>query len=290
LDGKLAIVTGGNGGVGFETSKGLAERGAEVIILARSEAKSREAIRNIKIEVDCKVHFIPLDLGDIESVLTATSEIASTFSGRKIDLFVANAGIAPGSYSESSQGYESAFAVNVLGHHILLKACKNQSLLNDNAHVIAVAGDIYIMGKDSKPDYFTNKETISNAYSQSKLGLMWWTYELMQQYPDLSVNMVHPGVVASGLGGGSHGAIRNLLRQTMMLTPKAGAQTTLICATQPGIVNGGYYHNTMGRIILSEDDPAVDSQKAKEFWRLLEEISQAYIKTGPRKGETFVKN
>ena len=67
---------------------------------------------------------------------------------------------------------------------------------------------------------------------------MWWAHELIQNLPKLSVNIVHPGVVASGLGGGSHGAIRSFLRQTMMLTPKAGAQTTLICATQPGIING----------------------------------------------------
>ena len=68
LDGKLALVTGGNNGIGFETTKGLAERGAEVIILTRNEAKSRDAIEKIEEVLRNKVHFIPMDLADIKSV------------------------------------------------------------------------------------------------------------------------------------------------------------------------------------------------------------------------------
>ena len=62
-----------------------------------------------------------------------------------------------------------------------------------------------------------------------------------------------------------------------MLSPKEGAQTTLICATQPGVVNGGYYHNTMGRIILPIDDPAVNAKNAEEFWYLLDDIASKYL-------------
>jgi NAD(P)-dependent dehydrogenase (short-subunit alcohol dehydrogenase family) len=277
LDGKLAIVTGGNKGIGFETTKGLAKRGAEVIILARDIAKSRDAIRKIRAEFDSKVHFIRMDLADIESVLTATKEIAKKFPKRKVDLLVANAGIATKKYSKSPQGYEKAFAVNVLGHHVLLRACLNQSLLQDNAHVISVAADIYILKKDCKPNYFSKKENVSNAYCQSKLGVMWWAKELLRKHPNLSVNIVHPGVVASSLGGESHGLVIGLIRKVLMLSPEAGAQTTLICATQPGIINGGYYHNTMGQIILPSEDPGADSKKAEEFWNLLEGITLKYL-------------
>jgi len=91
--------------VGFETSKGLAERGVEVIILARNETKSKDAIRKIRAEFDSKVHFIPMDLADIESILAAIKKIALDFPERKVELLVANAGIAPKNYSKSSQGY-----------------------------------------------------------------------------------------------------------------------------------------------------------------------------------------
>ena len=86
LDGKLALVTGGNHGIGFETTKGLVKRGAEVIILTRSESKSKDAIEKIKAEVNGKVHFICLDLSDIKSILTATKKIAIEFPKQKVTL------------------------------------------------------------------------------------------------------------------------------------------------------------------------------------------------------------
>ena len=277
LDGKLALVTGGNHGIGFETTIGLAERGAEVIILARNEAKSRKAIEKIQEEVRNKVHFIRMDLADIESILTATKEIAQVFPERKVDILVANAGISPSGYSTSTQGYENGFAVNVLGHHVLFKACLNQLLLKDNAHIISVGGDIYILGKNSTPNYYTKEDSVTNSYCQSKLGCMWWAFELSQKYSKLSINIVHPGVVATGLGGETTGTFRQLLRKNLMLSPREGAQTTLICATQPDVVNGGYYHNTMGRIILPINDPAVNSKNAEKFWNLLEDIASKYM-------------
>ena len=73
------------------------------------------------------------------------------------------------------------------------------------------------------------------------------------------------------------GAFRQFLRKNLILSPTEGAQTTLICATQPGVVNGGYYHNTMGRIIHHIDDPAVNSINAEQFWKLLEDIVSNYL-------------
>ncbi len=130
LDGKLAIVTGGNNGIGYETSRGLVSRGAEVIILARNRAKSNQAINNIKNEFGGKIHYIPIDLADITSIISAVEEIALKFPEQKVDILVANAGVAPKTYSKSSDGYELSFAINVLGHHMLLKFCHKKSLLN----------------------------------------------------------------------------------------------------------------------------------------------------------------
>jgi len=278
LNGKLVLITGGNNGIGLETSKGLAARGADIIILARSEIKTKQAIEEIQKENSVKVSFYKADLADIDSIINAVKEIANTFSVRKIDMIVTNAGITPNGYSTSVQGYEKVFAVNVLGHHILFKACIENSLLRNDANIISIAGDIYIVSKKSTPDYFTKKENITNAYSQSKLGVMWWGYALGRKHQHFSVNLVHPGVVATGLGGGKHGLIRRFIRKNLMISPKEGAQTTLICATQPNIINGGYYHNTMGQVILHQDDPAVDYEKSEKFWNLLEDIALIYLK------------
>jgi NAD(P)-dependent dehydrogenase (short-subunit alcohol dehydrogenase family) len=277
LDGKLVIVTGGNNGIGFETTKGLAERGAEVIILARNEAKSRMAIDKIQSGNKSNVHYIQMDLADIESIINATKEIAHNFPDQKIDIIVANAGITSSGNSKSVQGYEKVFAVNVLGHHALFKASLDQSLLEENAHILSIAGDIYIVGKKSAPNYFVDEQSVTNAYCQSKLGCMWWAFELQRKYLNFIVNIIHPGVVATGLGGESIGTLRRFIRNKLMISQEEGAQTTLICATQPGIVNGGYYHNTMGHIILSPGDPGADVKKAEEFWNLLEGITSEYM-------------
>ena len=124
LDGKLALVTGGNGGIGLETSKGLAQRGAEVVILARNLSKADQVIQDIKKMTGSDVHFIPFDLADLETVIPATDEINKKFPNRTIDLFIANAGIVPTQYSQSTQGFELSFATNVLGHHALIIALR----------------------------------------------------------------------------------------------------------------------------------------------------------------------
>ncbi len=95
LDGKLALVTGGNGGIGLETCKGLIKRGAEVVILARNVQKAKYAMHIIKNELNSRVHFVSLDLADLNSVTSAVENLGTLFPDRKIDVFIANAGIWP---------------------------------------------------------------------------------------------------------------------------------------------------------------------------------------------------
>jgi hypothetical protein len=87
---------------------------------------------------------------------------------------------------------------------------------------------------------------------------------------------VHPGVVASNLGGKATG-VAGFMRDGMMLDVESGAQTPLWCATQPNLERGGYYHNTMGLVHLSPDDPAADKQKAAVLWARLEELAAGFV-------------
>ena len=106
---------------GLETCVGLAERGAEIVILARDRNKTVKALDDIEHSTGVRPHFIPLDLSDLSSVNLAVESLVAKLSGRSIDILVANAGIATSEYSQSAQGYELSFAVNVLGHHVLIK-------------------------------------------------------------------------------------------------------------------------------------------------------------------------
>lgn len=188
-------------------------------------------------------------------------------------MMVANAGIWPKAYGVSVQGHEITFATNVLGHHALIRRTLNRSILALTARIILLTGDIYVLADACTPDFvYHNLRGCQQAYCRSKLGNLWMAGELAWRYPDLDVFTVHPGVVASGLEGGTDDG-----PGPPTLPTEAGAQTSLICATQPGLVSSGYYHNTMGRVMLPKDDPAGDTQRAGEFWELLEDLTSAYL-------------
>jgi NAD(P)-dependent dehydrogenase (short-subunit alcohol dehydrogenase family) len=271
------LITGGNDGIGLQTALGLARRGAEVVILARNQSKAREAITAIKAVSDAGVHFIPLDLSDLESVGRAADKVCRQWPDRRVDGIIANAGIWPTRYSVSAQGFETAFAVNVLGHHVLIRRLINRTRLADGARVVMLTGDIYILARECTPD-FRYKGALGGqmAYCRSKLGNLWWVLEFSRRYEQWPALAVHPGVVASNLGGGLNGWILRL-KKALFISTEAGAQTTLFCATQSGLRSGAYYHNTMGRTDFRPGDPAVDPVKAAAFWDLLEALAADYI-------------
>lgn len=276
LDGKLALVTGGNGGIGLEISRGLARRGAEVIIAARDETRAESACRTISEEEGARVSFLLLDLSDLNSVAAATDRLEANRPGQTVDVLVANAGIWPKRHARSAQGHEIAFATNVLGHHVLVRRMIDKAFLTAS-RVIVLTGDIYIMVDECTSDFrYEGVGGARRAYCRSKLGNLWQVRELQRRYPPLNAYCVHPGVVATNLGGRSDGA-GNWFQRAFFLSPVQGAQTSLFCATQPDITRGGYYHNTQGLMELADNDPAADADKAQDLWERLETLASAFL-------------
>ena len=273
LDGKLAVVTGGNAGVGVEIARGLAQRGAEVIIAARTATTAEAARERIAKETGATVKTVALDLADLDDVAAAVGRIREAASGRAVDVLVANAGLWPAEHKTSAQGHEIAFATNTLGHHALIKGMLGDKLLRDGARVVILTGDIYIRASECTSDYtYEGKGGGALAYCRSKLGNLWFVAELQRRQPELEIIAVHPGVVDSNLGGKAEG-LGKKMRPLVMIDTLAGAQAPLFCATQPGLERGAYYHNTMGKVRLPESDPAADASKAKVLWERLEELS-----------------
>lgn len=112
------------------------------------------------------------------------------------------------------------------------------------------------------------------AYCRSKLGDLWLVSELHRQHPELRVCAVHPGVVASNLGRYGENEDK---RGGPFIECEAGAQTSLFCATQPSLVRGGYYHNTMGQVNLDPRDPARDQAKARYLWTSCESLCRKWL-------------
>lgn len=273
IEGAVALVTGGSRGIGAETSRGLAARGATVITASRDEVSGTQTAEQLHRESGTPSHYVPLDLGDLYQIERCVAAVGDRLVGDRLAVIVANAGLWPTRYLRSAQGHELAFATNVLGHHFLLRRLEERDLLAPQARIVIVTGDIYIMSHGCPPDFtFSGIWGGQRAYCQSKLGNLWMMREWARRRPKLRVHAVHPGVVASELSGDNSGIV-GAVKRAMLLSLRAGAQTSLFCATQPGLESGTYYHNTMGRVVLRDDDPASDSTKAEEFWDLLERLS-----------------
>jgi hypothetical protein len=138
-----------------------------------------------------------------------------------------------------------------------------------------LTGDIYILQSACTPDYrWTGPLGGMRAYCRSKLGNLWIGAELAKRSPSLEVAVVHPGVVATHLGGEA-GALASRFKQLIMISPELGAQTPLLCATQPGLESGGYWHNAHGRMRLAASDPARDAAAAGKLWETCEALAAA---------------
>jgi dehydrogenase/reductase SDR family protein 12 len=140
---------------------------------------------------------------------------------------------------------------------------------------VVLTGDIYILASRCTPDSrWSGPLGGMLAYCRSKLGNLWIAAELARRAPELEVAAVHPGVVATGLGGELGGAARRL-KEWLMIPPELGAQMPLYCATQPGLESGSYWHNVHGRMRLPPDDPARDAEGAARLWATCEALSGA---------------
>ena len=167
------------------------------------------------------------------------------------------------------------FAVYCFGHHLLIRRLASRALLKDRANVVGTTVDSFVLAQDCSPD-FSFKGHGLQAYSRSKLGNLWQFRELAERYPDLDVIAIDPGVVATGLEGPING-VGGAVKRMMMLSPRLGAQASLIAATQDDLNSGDYFHNKHGRLQLGSDDAVKNAQKSRAFWDTLEEICQPHL-------------
>ena len=273
LDGRLALVTGATGGIGLEIARGLARRGAELILPCRNPARGAALRERLAADgASARCHLVPMDLEDLESMRAGARAALEIASGRGIDLLLENAGVWPSRYAQTRQGHEIAFGVNVLAHFALRQQLARAGALA-RARVVVLTGDIYILASACTPDFrWQGRRGGMRAYCRSKLGNLWIAAELVRRSPALEVYIVHPGVVATNLGGRA-GPLGERVKQLVMIEPELGAQMPLVCATQPGLESGAYYHNALGRMRLSERDPACDRSAAASLWETCEALS-----------------
>jgi NAD(P)-dependent dehydrogenase (short-subunit alcohol dehydrogenase family) len=289
LDGKTAIVTGGNGGLGYEVSLGLAEAGASVIMAARNEIKAQQAIDKIKaLHPEAKVSFAKVDLSSLASV----KEFAETINAKNepIDILVNNAGIAMTPRRITTvDGFELQFATNHLSH-FALTALLLPSLRKSSApRVVTVSGLTAHRARINFDDLQFEKTSVGIAtLGQSKLANLLFAFELQRKSEaggwGVNSYAAHPGVsktdgIENGPGKNSLIGIVMTLGRPFFPEAAAGALSILYAATSPDAKPGGYYGpqgllQLRGAVGPSRAPPqAEDLEVAKRLWDVSNQLT-----------------
>jgi NAD(P)-dependent dehydrogenase (short-subunit alcohol dehydrogenase family) len=241
--GRVAVVTGANTGLGFETARVLAEHGASVVLAVRDVAKGRAAAERMEGDVTVQ----ELDLTSLESVRTAAAALRTTQP--RIDLLVNNAGVMYTPRQTTHDGFEWQFGTNHLGHFALTGLLLDQLLPVPGSRVVTVSSTGHRIQAAIHFDDLNWDRSYSRAgaYGQSKLANLMFTYELQRRLAVRGTTVAvaaHPGVSNTDLVRNSPAPLRALsdLVAPLLTQPAAmGALPTLRAATDPAVLGGQYY-------------------------------------------------
>lgn len=273
LDGKIAIVTGANSGMGMATVEALSDKGATVIMLCRSEERGKEAILKLTENKERNLDLILCDLGDYESIRNFAKAVKEKYD--HIDILVNNAGFISLDRQETKEGLERQFGINHIGHFLLTKELLE--LMGKGSRIVNVASGAHKTGKIHFDDInLTKGFNVIKAYSQSKLANVLFTRELARRVADrgITVNCCHPGAVATNIGidrdTGFGKTITGLLKPFFQ-TPMEGARTAIFLASDKSVENitGGYFYKCK---IAKSSKRSKSKKLAKKLFELSEKL------------------
>ncbi|KAL6824713.1 hypothetical protein J3E69DRAFT_381586 [Trichoderma sp. SZMC 28015] len=288
LSGYVTIVTGGNSGIGYETTLQLANRGARVYIASRSKTRVDAAIKAMKTgNSGLDIHFLKLDLQDLQSIKTTTEEFSQ--KEPRLDILINNAGIMACPYELTKDGYELQWQTNFLGHHAftmcllpLLRSAAQSSHSRDRVRIVNVSSDAAIsMGPDSinykDPNLADVKGVTASwkRYGHSKQASIIAAKAITDRYKALGITAysLHPGLIKSNLQSHDTSFLGMLSRTAMRifptLSPLDGARTSLYCATSPNAPSSaGRYFTPFGKVGTKENKWLDDAKCVDRLWTL----------------------
>ncbi|HMG40972.1 MAG TPA: SDR family NAD(P)-dependent oxidoreductase [Acidimicrobiales bacterium] len=247
--GRTAVITGANTGLGLETAKALAARGAAVVLAVRNLDKGKDAAAAVVAgSPGADVTLQRLDLSSLASVREAADKIRAGHD--RIDLLVNNAGVMYTPQSTTADGFELQFGTNHLGHFALTGLLLDRLLATDGSRVVTVSSVGHrIRARINFDDLqFEHGYSRVAAYGQSKLANLMFTYELQRRLAAADATTValaaHPGGSNTELVRNSPAPLRALNAVFGPLVTQSaamGALPTLRAATDPAALGGQYY-------------------------------------------------
>lgn len=291
LTGRVAVVTGANGGLGFESAKALAQHGATVVMACRDAARCAAAACEIEDaghsgRLECAV----LNLADLESVREFAAGFADNHDG--LDILVNNGGVmAPPERLTTAQGFELQLGTNHLGHYALTGRLMLQLLQKPGSRVVTVSSFAHEPGRIEFEDLQRERRyTPYGAYSQSKLANLLFMLELDRRLRRAGAAVLsvaaHPGFSSTNLQaagpfleGGRRFSAWMVLSSVRAFgqSPRRGAEPQLYAATAAGVSGGDYYgpkNRFRGPVSPSAMAPqARDEDVAARLWDVSRQLT-----------------
>ncbi len=273
MQGKVCIVTGSNTGIGKETARGLAQRGATVILACRDVAKAGAARDDIAATTGRNdVEVEALDLGSAASIRAFAARFKAKHA--RLDILVNNAGVWLTSRAVTAEGFESTFGVNHLGTFLLTQELLPLLKSSAPSRVVVLSSTLHYQGKMAWDDLQCERRSFSGprAYNQSKLANVLFTKALARRLEGtgVTVNAVHPGVVATELSR-NYPKLLVKIFNLFLLTPEKGAACSLHVATAPELskVTGEYFEKSKIKLAAKA---ALDEAAQERLWKLSETL------------------
>lgn len=244
MRGKIAIVTGANSGIGYETARALAAKGGQVILAGRNEEKGRAALQAIRAEQpEAAIEWQELDLADLASIHRFVEGFLDRYS--QLHLLINNAGVMQiPEHLRTADGFEMQFGTNHLGHFALTGLLLDVLNGTPDARVVTVSSFGHRFGKMDF-DNLNAEQSYSpgRAYAESKVANLLFTYELQRRLEAAGVQTLataaHPGWTETNLQ--QYSPVLRFMNRFVGMQPEQGALPTLYAATAPGVMGGDYY-------------------------------------------------
>ncbi len=275
MNNKLCIITGANAGIGFETAKALAKKGAYLVMVCRNEDKAEAARAKIIQETNNRgIDIVLCDFAQQSEIRNAAKQISEQYE--KIDVLINNHGFLAAKKEETVDGLEKTFAVNHIGYFLFTNLLLPLVKAADQGRIINVASEAHRAGIfDPKNLQLEANFSAWKAYGNSKLFNILFTKELATRLSDskVTVNCTHPGVVASNFAQSGSWIMRTFytIGGLFMISSEKGAQTSIYLATSEEVstVSGAYFKNEKA---ANPSKIARNPQAAKQLWEMSEKL------------------
>ena len=243
--GRVAVITGANTGLGYETASALADRGTHVVLAVRNLDKGKDAAKLIgRRSPGLSVALQELDLTSLDSIRAAANQLRSDYD--RIDLLINNAGVMFTPEATTKDGFELQFGTNHLGHFALTGLLLDRLLAVPGSRVVTVSSTAHLTGRIRFDDLqWQHGYSAVGAYAQSKLANLLFTYELQRRLTDTHTTAAaaHPGVSKTELDRNTSAWLRLVTNTSGLFAQTAamGALPTLRAATDPTVLGGQYF-------------------------------------------------